>query len=93
MSDILNKIVAVKHEEVAAAIKRKPLALMREDAESRLNTRDFVGALRSKIAAGKPAVIAEIKKPAPRKGYCGPTLCPRTSPKVMPNMAPPVCRC
>ncbi|MFI5447629.1 indole-3-glycerol phosphate synthase TrpC [Polaromonas sp. UC242_47] len=68
MSDILNKIVAVKHEEVAAAIKRKPLALMREDAESRLNTRDFVGALRSKIAAGKPAVIAEIKKASPSKG-------------------------
>ncbi|MDW5441527.1 indole-3-glycerol phosphate synthase TrpC [Polaromonas sp. SM01] len=68
MSDILNKIVAVKHEEVAEAIKRKPLALMREDAESRLNTRDFVGALRRKIAAGKPAVIAEIKKASPSKG-------------------------
>jgi len=68
MSDILNQIVAVKHEEVAAAIKRKPLAVMREDAESRVLTRDFVGALRTKIAAGQPAVIAEIKQASPSKG-------------------------
>ena len=68
MSDILNKIIAVKREEIAAAIKRKPLAEMRLDAESRVQTRDFVGALRGKIAAGKPAVIAEIKKASPSKG-------------------------
>ena len=68
MSDILDKIVAVKHEEIAAAIKRKPLAVMREDAESRVQTRDFVAALRAKIARGKPAVIAEIKKASPSKG-------------------------
>ncbi|MGV8804962.1 MAG: indole-3-glycerol phosphate synthase TrpC [Polaromonas sp.] len=68
MSDILNKIVAVKREEIAAALKRKPLAAMRFDAESRVQTRDFVGALRGKIAAGKPAVIAEIKKASPSKG-------------------------
>ncbi|MGH8804781.1 MAG: indole-3-glycerol phosphate synthase TrpC [Polaromonas sp.] len=68
MSDILNKIVAVKREEIADAIKRKPLAAMREDAESRVLTRDFVGALRAKIAAGQPAVIAEVKKASPSKG-------------------------
>ncbi|MDP1956100.1 MAG: indole-3-glycerol phosphate synthase TrpC [Polaromonas sp.] len=68
MSDILNKIVAVKREEVAAAIKRKPLDAVRFDAETRGLTRDFVGALRAKIAAGKPAVIAEIKKASPSKG-------------------------
>lgn len=68
MSDILNKIVAVKREEVAAAIRRKPLAAMRFDAESRVLTRDFVGALRAKISAGQPAVIAEIKKASPSKG-------------------------
>ncbi|WP_096671539.1 indole-3-glycerol phosphate synthase TrpC [Polaromonas sp. AET17H-212] len=68
MSDILNKIVAVKREEVAAAVKRKPLAAMRFDAESRVLTRDFAGALRAKISAGKPAVIAEIKKASPSKG-------------------------
>ena len=68
MSDILNKIIAVKRQEVAEAIGRKPLSAMRQDAESRVNTRDFVGALRAKIAAGKPAVIAEIKKASPSKG-------------------------
>jgi len=68
MSDILNKIVAVKREEVAAALKRKSLAAVRADAESRVLTRDFVGAMRSKIAAGQAAVIAEIKKASPSKG-------------------------
>ena len=68
MSDILNKIVAVKREEVAAAIQQKPLSVMREDAESRVLTRDFIGALRSKITAGKAAVIAEVKKASPSKG-------------------------
>jgi indole-3-glycerol phosphate synthase len=68
MSDILNKIVAVKRQEVAAAIRRKPLDAVRFDAESRVLTRDFAGALRAKIAAGKPAVIAEVKKASPSKG-------------------------
>ncbi len=58
MSDILDKIVAVKRQEVAAALKRKPLELVRADAESRVLTRDFVGALRAKIAAGRPAAAA-----------------------------------
>lgn len=68
MSDILKKIVDVKREEIAAALKKKPLAVVREDAESRLLTRDFEGALRAKIAAGQAAVIAEIKKASPSKG-------------------------
>ena len=68
MSDILNQIIAVKREEIAASLRRKSLAAMRADAESRVLTRDFVGALRSKIAAGLPAVIAEIKKASPSKG-------------------------
>ena len=68
MSDILDKIVAVKREEVAAAIKKMPLAAMREDAESRVLTRDFVGALRAKVAKGQAAVIAEVKKASPSKG-------------------------
>ena len=68
MSDILDKIVAVKREEVAAGLKKKSLAAMRDDAESRVLTRDFIGALRSKIAAGQAAVIAEIKKASPSKG-------------------------
>jgi indole-3-glycerol phosphate synthase len=68
MSDILKKIVEVKRQEVAVALQRKSLALMRADAESRVLTRDFVGALREKIGAGQAAVIAEIKKASPSKG-------------------------
>jgi indole-3-glycerol phosphate synthase len=68
MSDILNKIVAVKREEVAAALGKKSLAAMRADAESRVLTRDFEGAMRAKVAAGQAAVIAEIKKASPSKG-------------------------
>ena len=68
MSDILDKIVAVKHQEVAAAKKKRPLEAMRADAESRVLTRDFVGALRTKVAAGQAAVIAEVKKASPSKG-------------------------
>jgi indole-3-glycerol phosphate synthase len=72
MSDILQKIVAVKHEEVAAARKKIPLDVLRADAESRVLTRDFEGALRRKIAAGQPAVIAEVKKASPSKGVLRP---------------------
>jgi indole-3-glycerol phosphate synthase len=68
MTDILEKIITVKHDEVAVLKQQKPLAAMRADAESRVLTRDFVGALRHKIDAGKPAVIAEIKKASPSKG-------------------------
>jgi indole-3-glycerol phosphate synthase len=68
MPDILTQIVAVKREEIAAAQKRIPFAAMRADAESRVLTRDFEGALRRKMAAGQSAVIAEIKKASPSKG-------------------------
>jgi indole-3-glycerol phosphate synthase len=68
MNDILNQIVAVKREEVAAAQKRISLAALRADAESRVLTRDFEGALRAKIAKGQAAVIAEVKKASPSKG-------------------------
>ena len=68
MSDILDKIITVKREEVAALMRQKPLSAVRADAESRLLTRDFVGALRRKITAGQPAVIAEVKKASPSKG-------------------------
>ena len=68
MSDILTKIVEVKREEVAAASSKKSLAMVRADAESRVLTRDFEGAMRAKISAGHAAVIAEIKKASPSKG-------------------------
>ncbi len=76
MSDILNQIVAVKHEEIALALKQRPLAVVRAEAEQRqrelasnpAGRRDFVGALRAKVAAGQAAVIAEVKKASPSKG-------------------------
>lgn len=68
MSDILNKILAVKFQEVAAAKLIKPLSAMIAEAEQAAPARDFVAAIRAKIAAGKPAVISEIKKASPSKG-------------------------
>lgn len=68
MSDILTRILATKAKEVSAARSAKPLAAVRAEAEAQTPARDFVGALRSKIDAGNPAVIAEIKKASPSKG-------------------------
>ena len=70
MSDILNQILAVKADEVAAAKKYRDLASLRREVESAsaLPTRDFEAGLRQKIAQGAAAVIAEIKKASPSKG-------------------------
>lgn len=68
MSDILDKIVAVKREEIAAAKRVRDEASLRREAESLGGQRDFVAALRAKIAAGRAGVIAEVKKASPSKG-------------------------
>jgi indole-3-glycerol phosphate synthase len=68
MSDILDKIIATKREEVLAARDAKPLTSVRAEAEAQATPRDFVGAIRTKIASGQSAVIAEIKKASPSKG-------------------------
>lgn len=68
MSDILNRIVAVKHEEVAAGRAKRSLASWREAAEARRDQRGFEAALRAKLAAGSAGVIAEVKKASPSKG-------------------------
>ena len=68
MSDILDKIVAVKRDEISLARRKRDLASLRRDAESRGGQRDFVGAIRDKIAAGAAGVIAEVKKASPSKG-------------------------
>ena len=68
MSDILDKIVAVKREEIAAARAKRDLASLRRDAESLGGQRDFVGSLRAKLAFGHAGVIAEIKKASPSRG-------------------------
>ena len=68
MSDILQRILERKAEEVAAAKLARPLELVRADARAATPPRDFVGAMRAKIASGQAAVIAEIKKASPSKG-------------------------
>jgi indole-3-glycerol phosphate synthase len=76
MADILEQILATKRDEVALALTRVPLEQMRARAEAAAPARDFVGALRAKIAAGQPAVIAEIKKASPSKGVIRPDFKP-----------------
>ena len=68
MSDILNKIIATKREEIAAGQTQQSFAQLEAQAANQSATRDFVGAIRQKIACGQPAVIAEIKKASPSKG-------------------------
>ena len=65
---ILDDILKVKRTEIAAAKALLPMALVEKRARSAPAARDFVGALRARIAAGKPAVIAEIKRASPSKG-------------------------
>ncbi|WP_153132554.1 indole-3-glycerol phosphate synthase TrpC [Dechloromonas hortensis] len=76
MSDILNKIIVTKREEVAAAVAVKPLAVVEAEAAAQSAPRDFVGAIRRKITGGQPAVIAEIKKASPSKGVIRPDFQP-----------------
>ena len=68
MSDVLDRIVAVKREEISVASRARDLASLRRDAERLGGQRDFIGALRAKIASGAAAVIAEVKKASPSKG-------------------------
>ena len=68
MSDILNKIIATKHDEIAALMRAKPLLAVRAEAEANADIRDFVAAIEAKIAGGSSAVIAEVKKASPSKG-------------------------
>ncbi len=68
MSDILERILAVKREEIARASAVFDLPTVREQARLAAPPRDFVGALRARIAVGQAAVIAEIKKSSPSKG-------------------------
>ena len=68
MTDVLQRILAVKAGEIAAAKSVRPLAALRDEAQRAAPARDFVAALRARMAAGRPAVIAEIKKASPSRG-------------------------
>lgn len=68
MADILQEILAVKRQEIAAAKAVRPLDELYREAEAVPHPRDFAGALRNKMGAGLPAVIAEIKKASPSRG-------------------------
>jgi indole-3-glycerol phosphate synthase len=67
-SDVLQRILAVKQAEVAAARSREPYEALLARAQARDDVRDFERALRARIRAGLPAVIAEIKKASPSRG-------------------------
>ena len=68
MSDILNKILATKVTEIAAAKAKLSLDEVKALALLQPRSRDFIAAIRAKISAGQAAVIAEIKKASPSKG-------------------------
>lgn len=68
MSDILQRIVEVKTAELARARQAKSAAALNDEAQQMPPPRDFVGALRARIAAGKAAVIAESKRASPSRG-------------------------
>ena len=69
VAGILQRIVAVKHEEVAALLERRPIEQLRLEAQARSgDRRTFEGALRQAIAGANPAVIAEVKRASPSKG-------------------------
>jgi indole-3-glycerol phosphate synthase len=68
MSDILDRILARKVEEITERIARVPLAELSARIAGLPDTRGFAAAIEAKIEAGLPAVIAEIKKASPSKG-------------------------
>lgn len=68
MTDILAKITTYKRDEIATAKQRRPLRVIAEYARSAQRVRPFAGSIAAKLASGKSALIAEIKKASPSKG-------------------------
>ncbi len=76
MTNVLERIVEVKRDEMAAARRRRSLASVREEAEARRDVRGFERALRARSAVGRAAVIAEVKKASPSRGVLRPDFVP-----------------
>ena len=76
MSDILERILARKREEVAARRAAWPLEKLRSHTAEVPTTRGFEASLRARIRHGQPAVIAEVKKASPSKGVIRPNFDP-----------------
>jgi len=68
VADVLQRILATKRDEIRAAQAVTPPAEMERRARAAPAARDFVGALRARAGAGRPAVIAECKRASPSKG-------------------------
>jgi indole-3-glycerol phosphate synthase len=68
MDDILQRILATKRDEVRLARTKLPAAQLHDAIAGAAAPRDFTGALRARLAAGQPAVIAEVKKASPSRG-------------------------
>lgn len=75
---VLDRILATKRTEIAAAKAHRSLEVLRHGAEERRDVRDFTGAIRSNVAAGRAAVVAEIKKASPSKGVLRAQFAPAT---------------
>lgn len=73
---VLKKILARKREEVAERRRKVPFAELERRADQQSAPRDFVGAIEARLAAGEPAVIAEVKKASPSKGVIRPNFDP-----------------
>ncbi len=68
LPDILTRILERKVEEIAARCEQCSLARLASQIEHLAPTRGFYESIRSRVAAGEAAVIAEIKKASPSKG-------------------------
>ena len=95
MRNILEEILWKKRREVEVAARKISLAALQDGIERLPPTRDFVGALRAKHAAGRAAVIAEIKKKSPSAGQfrCDGDLIPHGLQQVTRHTGQHVCRC
>ena len=91
--DVLSQILAKKSEEVIAAQLARPFAEVEAAARAQAPVRDFLAALRAKIADGRPAVIAEIKKASPSKGVLREAFDPPAIAASYEAAGRPACRC